>query len=57
MEKKTIKMSDEARALKNAYQREWARNNRDKVNEQIARYWEKRPQRRERKGEADYGDG
>lgn len=35
-------MTDQARAIRNAYRREWAKKNRDKVNAIQARYWEKK---------------
>lgn len=37
-----MKMSDEARELYNATQREWKRRNPEKVREYVARYWEKK---------------
>lgn len=39
---------------RNAYMREWRKNNRDKVKEANSRYWRKRV---ERKQEADNGNG
>lgn len=41
-EKKKKKLSEEARKARNAYQREWNKNNRDKVKEYNNRYWEKK---------------
>lgn len=38
-------MTDEARKLRNAYKREWARKNPDKVKEQQNRYWERKAQK------------
>lgn len=37
-----MKLSDEARELKNKYHREWQRKNKDKVKEYAARHWEKK---------------
>ena len=34
-------MSDEAKAARNAYRREWARKNPDKIKAQQERYWTK----------------
>ena len=34
-------LSDKAKAMKNAYNREWRRNNPDKIKEYHRRYWEK----------------
>ena len=35
-------MTDEARAAKNAYQREWKRKNIEKTRAAAERYWEKK---------------
>ena len=35
-------MTDESRAARNAYRREWAKNNPDKVRAQQLRYWQRR---------------
>ncbi len=35
-------MTDEARAAKNAYQREWKRKNIEKARAAAERYWEKK---------------
>ena len=45
-------MTDESRAARNAYRREWAKNNPDKVRAQQLRYW----QRRAAAAEAAAGD-
>ncbi len=37
-----IKLSDEAKALRNAYQREWKQKNPDKVRKNTANYWERK---------------
>ena len=34
-------MTDEARAARNAYRREWAKKNPDKIRAQQERHWEK----------------
>lgn len=44
MDKKTAKLSEEARAARNAYKRKWNRENPDKVKAATARYWEKQAQ-------------
>lgn len=36
-----MELSKEAREARNAYQREWRRNNPDKVKAQEARHWER----------------
>ena len=49
----TVKLSDEARELRNAYMREWRRKNKER-NEQIsANYWERKAEelRQEREQE------
>ena len=35
-------LSDKARELRNAYQREWKRRNPDKIREYDVRYWERK---------------
>lgn len=35
-------MTDEARAARNAYRREWSRKNKDKLKEYQERYWAKK---------------
>ena len=42
MTKSKTTMSDEARAERNAYKREWQRANPDKVKEQQRRYWQRK---------------
>jgi hypothetical protein len=37
-----IKLSPEARAAKNAYQKAWAKRNPDKVRRSIENYWERK---------------
>lgn len=37
-------MTDEAKAARRAYNRQWARANKDKVKANAARYWEKKAQ-------------
>lgn len=39
-------MNDEARELRNAYAREWRKNNPDKVKMAQKRYWERRVRRK-----------
>ena len=36
-----MELSDKARALRNAYQREWKRNNPERVKRYFKTYWEK----------------
>jgi len=38
----TVKLSDEARELRNAYMREWRRKNKDKVRKSVADHWERK---------------
>lgn len=38
-------MTDEAKAVKAKYAREWRKKNPDKTREYIARYWEKQAQK------------
>ena len=38
----TSPLAEQARAARNAYHREWQKNNRDKVNAIQRRYWEKK---------------
>ena len=40
--KKKKTLSEEARAARNAYKREWAKNHPDKVRAYSMRYWEKK---------------
>lgn len=35
-------MDDKARELKNAYAREWRKNNKDKVKEYMDKHWQKK---------------
>jgi uncharacterized protein YvpB len=35
-------MNEEAKAARNAYKREWAKKNRDKVRTYMERYWNKK---------------
>lgn len=35
-------MNDRARSARNAYRRQWARGNKDKIRAQQERYWEKK---------------
>ena len=49
----TVKLSDEARELRNAYMREWRRKNKDKVRKSVADHWERKAEelRQEREQE------
>ena len=40
------RLTEEARANKNAYQREWRKNNKDKVKVSNNKYWEKKTKTR-----------
>ena len=51
-----VKMSEAAREAKRAYMREWQRQNRDKVKNYQARYWEQKAQEyREQDGQPREG--
>lgn len=39
-----ISLTDEARAARNAYRRQWAKKNKDKVKATTARYWQRKAQ-------------
>lgn len=45
-------MTEETRAARNAYRREWAKNNPDKVRAQQLRYWTNRAKRAEEEAQA-----
>lgn len=49
-----IKLSDEARELRNAYMREWRRKNKERNKQISADYWERKAEelRREREKES-----
>ena len=47
-ENKELTTKEKARLMKNAYQREWARKNPDKVKAQQERYWQKKAAAKER---------
>lgn len=46
-------MTDESRAARNAYRRDWAKNNPDKVRAQQLRYWQRKAAAAEAKAAAE----
>lgn len=50
------KLSQEALEARRAYQREWAKRNKDKVRAKNQRYWEKRARQREVQNEQKAAD-
>ncbi|MBT9176543.1 MAG: hypothetical protein DDT20_00863 [Firmicutes bacterium] len=52
-----LPLSPEARAAKNAHQREWYRKNPEKRREHLRRYWEKRAEKEKLKNVQERGNG
>ena len=47
-----MKMSKEAREARNAYFREWRKNNPEKVKQHLQRYWERKAEQMQDNGKA-----
>jgi hypothetical protein len=47
-----MKLSDEAKELRNKYHREWRKKNSDKVKQAQKRYWERKAQEMKEQQEA-----
>lgn len=44
MKKKSVELSEAARKARAEYQKEWAKNNPDKINKYRKNYWERKAQ-------------
>jgi hypothetical protein len=47
-----LKLSQEAKELRNAYQRQWRKDNKDKVKKNQVAYWERKAQEMKEQQEA-----